>query len=76
MEEVGIQLGPEVWEGRIGMRREKWTSQSEGALMGISLAHVGTKEVASLTRLETHCGEMEKSSWMGQSQITEGILNF
>lgn len=41
MEEGGIQLGPEVWEGKIRMRREKWAFQSEGIQMGISLAYVG-----------------------------------
>lgn len=40
-EEVGTQPSPEVWEVRMGMRREKWAFQSEGAPMGISLAHGG-----------------------------------
>lgn len=53
-EGLGIQLGPDIWEGKIGMRREKWTFQGEGTPVDISLAHVGTKELTSLMGLEAH----------------------
>lgn len=54
MEEMGIQLGPGVWEGSIVVRREKWAFQSEGAQMGITLVHVRIKEVTSQMGLEVH----------------------
>lgn len=59
----------------MGMRREKWAFQSEGAPMGISLAHGGeTTEVASLMGLEDQCREVEKPSQMGGESDYQGIL--
>lgn len=54
MEEMGIQLGPGVWEGSIVVRREKWAFQSEDAQMGIRLVQVRIKEVTSQMGLEVH----------------------